>query len=186
MILRGKSPLAKIVGGFNTNVAYKNFDLNMVWSFALGHYIYNATRQSLLTPNRGVLQVSTELLTSSWQKPGDHAKLPQVVSQVEYFYDDQGNASADPVPYGSDNNTPSSMYLEKGDYFRLRNLQLGYTFPGRIIKKVSLQNLRIYISGNNLLTITKFKGYDPEAGGLQSYNALPQSRSYMLGINVNF
>ena len=186
MILKGKSQLPKIVGGFNTNVAFKNFDLNMVWSFALGNYIYNATRQSLLTPNRGVLQVSTELLTSSWQKPGDHAKLPQVVSQVEYLYDDQGNATTSPVPYGSDNTTPSSMYLEKGDYFRLRNLQLGYTFPGRMINKVSLQNLRIYVSGNNLLTITKFKGYDPEAGGFQLFNPLPQSKSFMLGMNVNF
>jgi len=139
-----------------------------------------------LTPNRGVLALSNELLTNSWQKPGDHAKLPQIVSQVQYFYDDQGNPSTDPVQYGSDNNTPSSMYLEKGDYLRLRNLQLGYTFPGRVINKVNLQNLRVYVSGSNLLTITHYSGYDPEAGGLQSYDSMPQSRSFILGINVNF
>ena len=186
MILNGKSALPKIVGGFNTNVAYKHFDLNMIWSFALGHYIYNATRQSLLTPNRGVLAVSSELLTNSWQKAGDHAKLPQVVSQVQYHYDDQGNASTDPVAYGTDNDTPSSNYLEKGDYLRLRNLQVGYTFPSRIINKVNLQSLRVYVSGSNLMTITKFSGYDPEAGGLQSFDAMPQSKSFMLGVNVNF
>ena len=62
MLLEGKSTLPKILGGFNSNVAFKNLDLNMVWSFAAGHYIYNRTLQSAMTVNRGLLVLSKELL----------------------------------------------------------------------------------------------------------------------------
>ena len=89
MILKGKTSLPKFIGGFNSQFAYKNFDLNMNFSFATGHYIYNRLLQSTLTPNRGVRALSHKLLTEAWEKPGDNAKWPRVVMNVQHFYDDE-------------------------------------------------------------------------------------------------
>ena len=69
MILKGKTSLPKFIGGFNSQFAFKNFDLNMNFSYATGHYIYNRMLQSTLTPNRGVRALSHKLLTEAWENP---------------------------------------------------------------------------------------------------------------------
>ena len=82
---------------------------------------------------------------------------------------------------------PSSFYLTDGSYFRFKTIQFGYSLPKKITDKIGLQLLRIYVTGNNLLTFTKYKGYDPEIGGA-SYGidrgVYPQARSYMIGLSV--
>ena len=167
--------------------------MNMVWSFSAGHYIYNRMLQSSLTPNRGMLVLSKELLTDSWEKPGDNAKWPQVVTEVQYFYDSEGVYTPGTGPsYGGDNATPSSMYLEKGDYLRLSSLQVGYTLPVELIQKINFNHLRVYVNASNLLTFTKFSGYDPEipisanTGTLAFFQHMPQSRIISLGVNITF
>ena len=193
MILKGKTSLPKFIGGFNSRFAYKNFDLAMNFSFAAGHYIYNRLLQSTLTPNRGVRTLSNKLLTEAWQNPGDNAKWPQVVMNVQHFYDSDGNASTDPVTYGTEEKFISSMYLEKGDYLKLKNLSVGYTLPAKVVSKMKMQSLRVALNVTNLLTLTKFSGYDPEVAvdqdtgaSLVSYSAMPQARTYSLGLNINF
>jgi hypothetical protein len=80
--------------------------------------------------------------------------------------------------------------LEDGDYFRVKILQLGYSLPVSLIRKAGLQKARIYIMGENLLTFTKYSGYDPEIGGGAGAGIdrgiYPQARSFMLGINLGF
>ncbi len=193
MILKGKAALPKVLGGFNMNFTYKNFDLGMVWSFVTGNYIYNRLLQSSMTPNAGMLVANRKLLTESWTKPGDNAYWPQVVAGVLYYYDSEGNPTTSGVKYGSDNNTPSSQYLEKGDYLKLRNLSFGYTVPKRLTTKYNINNVRLYLSANNLLTFTKFSGYNPEleidqasGGSYSSFTSMPASRIFMFGLNVNF
>jgi hypothetical protein len=193
MILKGKSSIPKIMGGFNTNLSYKGFDLNMVWNFAAGHYIYNRLQQSLMTPNSGLLTLSRELLTNSWMRPGDPAKYPMATAACSYFYDEEGNPTSTAVNYGSENKTPSTLYLEKGDYLRLKNVQLGYWLPEKWCNASRMKSIRVYISGSNLLTFTKFSGYDPEVeigrnsiSSVVFFSALPQSRIYSLGLSAKF
>lgn len=193
MMLKGKSALPSLLGGFNTNVSWKDFDFGMVWSFVTGNYIYNRLLQSSMTPNAGMLVANEKLLTDSWVKPGDQTYWPQLVAGNVYYYDNEGNPSAIGVSYGSDNNTPSSQYLEKGDYLKLRNVTLGYTLPNRLSNRVKMNQIRVYVSANNLMSFTKFSGYDPEleidqtsGGSYSSFQSMPSSRVFMFGLNLNF
>jgi TonB-linked SusC/RagA family outer membrane protein len=192
MILDGKSSIPKIVGGFNTNLSYRNFDFNMVWNFSAGHYIYNRLKQNMMTPSEGLWTLSQDLLTNSWMRPGDPAKYPMVTVASTYYYDEQGNPSVDTYNYGSER-TPSSLWLEKGDFLRLKNVQVGYNLPDKFCKASHLKMIRIYFSGTNLLTLTKFSGYDPEVeigrnsiSSVVYFSNLPQSRIFSFGISAKF
>lgn len=184
MIFDGKTDLPKVVGGFNTSVTYKNFDFSMVWSFQTGSYGYNRVLQSAMLPNAGMLVAKKKLLTDSWTQPGDDAWWPQVVAGNLYYYDSEGNPTSIGVSYGSDNETPSSQYLEKLDFLKLRNITLGYTLPNQLTNKYKINNARIYWVANNLLCFTKFSGYDPESGG--AFKSMPASRVFMFGLHFNF
>ena len=90
--------------------------------------------------------------------------------------------------------TVSSYFVENGNYVKLKNLQLGYTFSNSLMEKVKIRSARVFVMGNNLFTITKYSGLDPEIG-LQNANATqngvdngtyPSSRFYTLGVNVTF
>ena len=86
---------------------------------------------------------------------------------------------------------PSNFYLENGAYFRIKTLQLGYTLPKALMSKAQIEKCRIYVSGNNLLTLTKYTGFDPEIGGSQGIYSIdrgvyPQARSFMVGIDLTF
>src|SRR5690606_42088020 len=89
-----------------------------------------------------LMTVSEEILTDTWQQVGDQTRYPMITYGNGYYFDDQGNPSDTQVQYGSENKTPSTLYLEKGDYLRLKSLQIGCT----------LKNYYLYLSGNNLLT----------------------------------
>ena len=193
MMLQGKSAVPEILGGINMNFTYKNFDLGMVFSFVTGNYIYNRLLQSSMTPNQGMLVANRQLLTESWTKPGDKTYWPMVTAGNLYNYDNEGNPTTAGISYGSDNNTPSSQYLEKGDYLKFRNLTLGYTVPKQVTNKYNIGNVRIYAVANNLLTFSDFSGYNPEieidqksGGSYSSFTSLPASRIFMFGLNVNF
>lgn len=193
MILDGKTSLPKTVGGFNTSIAYRNFDFSMVWSFITGSYIYSRLLQSAMTPNAGMLVANKKLLTNSWTQPGDKAYWPQVVAGNLYYYDNEGNPTTTGVSYGSDNKTPSSQYLEKGDYLKLRNITLGYTLPNELTNRYKINNVRVYVSANNLLSFTDFSDYDPEieidqesGGSYSTFSSMPASRTFMFGLSINF
>jgi len=76
----------------------------------------------------------------------------------------------------------STFWLRSQDYVRIQNAQLGYSFPSTIAKKIKMENLRVYIAGQNLLTFDKFPGYDPELGA----TSYPIPRSIYFGLNVGF
>ncbi|CAG4997224.1 TonB-dependent receptor P3 [Dyadobacter sp. CECT 9275] len=193
MILEGKTSIPKVTGGVNTNVTYKGFNVSMFWNFAAGHYIYNRLRQSLMTPNTGLMTLSQEILTDTWRKPGDHTKYPMTTYGNSYYYNSDGSPSNVQVQYGSENITPNSLYLEKGDYLRLKSLQLGYNIPVKLAEASRIKGIYVYLSGTNLLTFTKFSGYDPEVniidGSLSSVVfalEMPQSRVFSVGVSAKF
>lgn len=106
-----------------------------------------------------------------------------------------GEGSSNTYPRLSDNDpnrnftNPSEFYLEDGSYLRFKTVQLGYTLPASLTQKIGIQKTRLYVMGENLLTFTRYSGFDPEiGGGIMSIDrgVYPQARSFMLGLNVSF
>jgi hypothetical protein len=102
------------------------------------------------------------------------------------------NGSVPRVSLSDPNNNfgnTSDWYLENGSYTRVKNVTLGYTFPATITQRIGLNSLRLYVTANNLLTFTKYSGFDPEVG-MNNYGidiaGYPQARSVLVGLNVNF
>jgi len=154
--------------GLTANATYKGFDLLIFGQGVAGNQIYNGLRRlDISTAN-----YSTKAL-NRWTGPGTSNDFPRLTTN-----DANGNFS-----------NPSSFYLEDGDYFRIKVLQLGYTLPSNLLTRVGIQKVRVYVSGNNLVTLTKYTGYDPEIGG-SSYGIdrgfYPQARSFTAGVNLTF
>ncbi|MFV0506406.1 MAG: SusC/RagA family TonB-linked outer membrane protein [Bacteroidales bacterium] len=80
----------------------------------------------------------------------------------------------------------SSWYLQNGSYLRLKNLTVGYTLPNTLFDQIGIERLRLYFSGDNLITITDYPGLDPERGGSGRFVNYPQNKIYSVGVNVNF
>ncbi|GHB75231.1 SusC/RagA family TonB-linked outer membrane protein [Persicitalea jodogahamensis] len=176
MILHGRSTLPTFFGGITNRFTYKGIDLSMLIVYAGGNYLYNdfygaATRLD------GIYNIAQDIVGNYWQKPGDVAKFPMIVYGQTYKYDNDGNPSASGTRFETNQN---DRYLEKANYARLRNVQIGYTLPNSLMTKAKLQNVRFYLSGTNLLTFTKFNGLDPETN-----NDLPVPRMLNLGVSVN-
>jgi hypothetical protein len=163
-------------GSVSSSLTYKNFDLSLMVRFSGGNKIFNRTRGDLLTQqfqNNG-----TEIL-GRWQNannPGDGV-TPKLWHGRSNFINLDGNTI--------------SRYIEDGSFVKLDNVRLGYTLPKDITKKVSIESVRVFAQGQNLLTSTKYSGLDPEmVGGTGfsgvDYNANPIQRVMSVGINVNF
>jgi len=182
----GKSSLPKYFGGFGTSFSYKGIDLSAYFVFSGGNYIYNGVSEQYYYAAYGQGRVSADLEGNTWQEPGDtDAKYPR------HMYVNKYNS----INYEND----FDRWLEKGDYLRLRNLTVGYTFPKKISNKMGFANFRLALSGSNLFTITKYSGWDPELakvdGSFQEQNiaqgivgtpGIPSLKSYMLNINISF
>ncbi len=169
------NPNPKFTYGFTNNFKYKNVDLSIFLQGTSGNKLMNLTRMSgTLNSNLG-----TNYLTEAadfYSATNTNAALPR------------------PSAYNDINNAVSSRFIEDGSYLRIQNVTLGYSLPSDIISKIKLTRLRIYASGQNLYTFTKYKGYDPEVG---SYNQdallsgvdngrYPVPRQISFGFNVEF
>lgn len=108
-----------------------------------------------------------------WTGEGTSNDYPRLVSN-----DPNGNFS-----------NMSDFYLEKGDYVRMKLVQIGYTLPNNMFKNIGLSRLRVYVTAENLFTLTKYDGYDPEVGGGVfgiDKGQYPQARSFIGGIQIQF
>ncbi len=163
--------IPKWFGGWNNTFLYKGFDLNIFLRFSGGNKIYNATRQEDLL-NMEFANNGKEIL-GRWQSkenPGDG-----ITPIVGYFDGTALNFNA----------SATTRFVESGNYLKLGTLSLGYTLPKDIVNNLSLSNVRFYISGQNLLTISKYKGLDPEQTGI-NYGDKPQQKVVTFGVNVGF
>ena len=176
------SPLPKFYGGFNLDATYKGWDFNAYFYGVYGNKILNYVKSSLESfQNRtfvGVQNVSYNYYINRW--------TPTNPSNT------YGRATYNDDAIGS--NVPSSAWIENGSFLKLKNLTVGYTLPSYLLSKAAISKLRIYVASQNLFTITKYSGLDPEIG-LQGGNATqngvdngtyPSSRFYTVGINVTF
>lgn len=161
-------PLPKFTYGLTLNMSYKNWDLMVFSQGAVGNDIFQGLRRLDI----GNANYQSNAL-NRWTGPGTSNSFPRLTT------DDKNHNF----------NNPSDFYLEDGDYLRIKTIQLGYSLPEDIIGKVGLDKFRLYVTGENLFTFTKYTGYDPEIGGSilgidRGY--YPQARTGMLGVNVSF
>ena len=150
------------------NIDSQNIDFYVFFQGVAGNQIFNYDRRA----NVPYANWHRKWL-DRWHGEGTSNWWPRVVE------DDGANQNTSRV---------SNLYVEDGDYLRLKVLQLGYTFPSLLTKKALISNLRIYIQCDNLLTFSKYRGYDPEVGsrsGLDS-GSYPQARVFTLGASVSF
>lgn len=195
--------LPKFVGGLNQTFRYKNFDMSIFLNFDYGNQVYNDNKleftseyengANLLSifnnrwvvsdPNTG--QYLQRVLTNPTTVIGvSPAQLNAVNGNAKYWI---------PVT-GIEYTYPQSFAVENGSFIRINNVSIGYTFPKVLLGKLSLTNFRIYITGNNLGTITGYSGYDPEVSTRRNttltpgvdYSAYPKSRTFITGVNVSF
>ncbi len=161
--------------GFTITTSYKNFDLIAFGQGVSGNMIFQGLRRlDIPTANY------TTAALARWTGPGTSNNFPRLTDN-----DVNGNFT-----------NPTSFYLQNGAYFKIKTIQLGYSLPKDMMNRMGLQRIRVYVSVNNLVTLTKYTGFDPEIGGTftaqnnGSYGVdngiYPQARSFLAGLNVTF
>ena len=164
-VISDKTGLPDVNYGFNINAGYKSFDFNAAFYGVAGGYIYNNTANALFYKGNFLGDKNTPL---------------------EYATSNQ--AQGDP-------NSPSTRYLESGDFLRMANLTLGYNFTGDTFGN-HIDRMRLYVSGNNLFVITDYTGFDPEVdtnkqiNGVNSagmdYYSYPAQKGWLFGVTIGF
>ena len=171
------NPNPKWTGGVTNTLAYKGIELNFTFQGVFGNKVYDgAGGYQSASGGNGFDNQTTDQL-ARWRKSGDITNVPQ----ARLF---EGNGASN-----------STRYISNGDYVRLKAATLSYTLPSSVVSKAMLDRVRIYFTGVNLLTFTKYKGWDPEVnadsfasniGQGNDFYSAPQARTYTLGINVGF
>ena len=162
------NPSPDCIFGFNNTFSYKNFDLSIFFQGALGNQVWNGVRASHESMNSTYNQLASTL--ERWTGEGTSSSMPRAI------YADPNN-----------NSRASTRWLENGSYAKLKNLTFGYTLPENWTDRAKVKALRLYVSFDNLCTITNYSGLDPEVGlsGLD-YGVYPSARTYMFGVSVKF
>ena len=161
-------------GGFSTNLSWKNLDLSANFAYSVGGEIYNYSRAEYDSDGTYTDRNQMKLMDgwNRWEKPGDIATHPQGI------YNN-----------GTNSNKASSRYLEDASYLKLRNVTIGYNLE---LPKWNISNVRLFVSGENLFTITGYSGVDPEIPPVNgkitgvSSAIYPSTRKFMFGLNVTF
>ena len=163
-------------GGLRNIISYKGFDLNFFFQFAIGNQVYN-NNLAFAEGMNSVFSPTVRAWENRWKQEGDQTDIPRLIRN-------------DP----NSNRRDSDRFVEDGDYIRLKSLSFGYTVPSDVIEKVGIERVRIFVSGYNLWTATKYSWYDPEVNIFDGNNTalgtdfltFPQPRSLVFGINVGF
>ena len=174
------SAIPWLTGGLNVAGNYKNFDVSMFFQGVYGNKIYSQVNQDIEGFYRG-FTVTQRYFDERWTGEGTSNTQPRASWTSK-----------------SNNAMPSSRFLEDGAYLRLKNVQVGYTLPEKTLKDIGLSQVRIYASGTNLFTLTKYSGLDPEmtvsdnsknegdrANGID-WGTYPSAMTIMLGLDITF
>jgi hypothetical protein len=174
------NPNPKLTYGLNLAATWKSFDFSAFFYGSYGNDVFNYIKYWIDFPQVFEGGVSKDLITNSWSPTNLNPKYPQITSANTF-----SNASV-----------VNSWYVEKGSYFRLKSLNIGYSIAPAILKHVGIDKFRIYVQGANLFTITKYTGLDPELQGsnlsdqtnfgidLGNYPA--NQKTFIVGLNVTF
>jgi TonB-linked SusC/RagA family outer membrane protein len=167
--------------GLTNSFTYKNFTLDLFIQGVASNEIMNATR--ILTESMALSMNQAATVLDRWRNPGDITDMPGI------------------TPNDWANSNPSTRYLENGSYLRVKSLTLGYTINPQALAKLKITRFMIYFTAENLLTFTKYTGFDPEVSAFSSsqegttnqntalgvdYGTYPQSRDFVLGLKISF
>lgn len=162
------SPIPDATMGLSLGIKYKGFDFSTLLYASVGNDILRNYERQLPLSNQLTYKIER------WTGANSTNENPRLTTGL------------------NNNNVLSDYFVEDGSYLRLRNLQLGYSLPSSLISKVGATRLRVYVAANNLLTLTRYKGFDPDistdspvASGID-YGFYPQARVFMAGLNLNF
>lgn len=176
------SPQPKFFGGLNLDATYKAWDFNLYFYGSYGNKILNYIESNL----------------TSFQKRGSEGVENVSAAYFQNYWTPTRPSNTYARALANDDNTlnsvPSSAWIENGSYLKLKNFTVGYTLPAVLASKFTLSRLRVYVSSQNLFTITKYSGLDPEIGiqgGNPVFNGVdngiyPSSRFFTFGLNVTF
>ncbi|QQL49088.1 SusC/RagA family TonB-linked outer membrane protein [Mucilaginibacter ginkgonis] len=163
----------QFTGGLNNSLRYKWLDLSFLWQFSYGNKIYNNTRSFAEGMNTIYGQFASTL--NRWTPTNTNTDMPRAV-------------------YGDPNTNTrvSDRFLENGSYLRLKNVNLGFNLPQSVSDKLHVRKVRIFAAAQNLATITKYKGFDPEVSTFNStptsqgtdFLTVPQAKSFTFGVNL--
>lgn len=170
------SPVPKFTGGLNFILRFKNFDFEGYMYASAGNKIFNVSKWFTdFYPSFQGAAISARV-RDSWSPTNLDAEIPVFESASNFSTNTQSN----------------SFYVEDGSYLRLQNISLGYTLPANLLDRLNMNKLRVFISTNNLFTITGYSGLDPAVGGAADTNFgidlgnYPVTRSYTAGLNIGF
>ena len=167
------NPNPKFTYGLNNTFSFKGFDLNIFLQGSQGNDVYNLNRYYLEGGLAAASNAGTIAL-NRWTPTNTNTTIPRAVFN-------------DP----NQNNRISSHYIEDGSYMRIKLLTLGYSLPASVLSAVHSQRIRVYVSAQNLLTVTKYTGFDPELGNQGNSFGVdrgiyPQARVFLAGVNLGF
>lgn len=182
-IIDGKTPYPTLFGGITNTFIYKKIDLSILIYFQYGNWIYDQGERIQSYPTTGQVL---------------RANIPGIGNLKDELAKNGGNLNR--LQWNSNaRGVESTRFLHDGSFARIKNVQLGYNLNAEVLRKIHIRTARIYITGQNLLTFTKFKGWDPEVfrnGGADgsvatlspgvTNNDLPQVRTFLVGLNVGF
>jgi TonB-dependent starch-binding outer membrane protein SusC len=150
-------------GGFGTTVNFQGIELNVLFSYAFGSYIYNNDRVNVENPIYWYSGLSKSLLRE-WQKSGDVTDIPSSFNDFR---------------------AETSRFVEKGNYVRLRNVTLAYNLSKNLVDRLKIKSLRVFAQGQNLYVWHNFQGYDPEiTSGILGGAQYPQLKTVTFGLNL--
>jgi TonB-dependent starch-binding outer membrane protein SusC len=158
-----KTNMPRFIGGLNANAVYKQFDISILFQGTLGGIVY-------LSPESGDIGNYFESwVTDRWTPENTTAAWPRVFNRSNEYWSPGGNRS--------------TFWQFSTDYIRLKSFEFGYSLPSSLNKKIGIEKLRVYISGQNLVTLSKVKVIDPEVDAGTSY---PLQRVVNLGVSLTF
>ncbi|MCL5130015.1 TonB-dependent receptor [Algibacter sp. L4_22] len=163
------NPFPDLTYGLNLDAKYKNFDMSLFITGVSGNEVFNTNTYDLVGGANRLFNVSQSYYNNKWSATNPTGTEPRILGAPQ-------------------NNGISDRFVEDGSYTRLKSISLGYTFPNETFEKY-FSKLRLYVSGQNLVTISDYSGLDPEIGGSEfgiDRGKYPQPKSFLLGIQVSF
>ena len=182
--VEGKPALPLWTGGVTNSFSYKGLSLGVLFTFSQGAWILDQGARGEAYMLQGPQNVRAQFTENVWQKPGDAAENPAFYFNPLYVAQ------------------TSSRFLYNADFVRLKNVRLSYALPNKLVNRAKLSNLSLFVNLTNLLTFTKFPGWDPEVVGSQSQQTFnnqasnlspstvnsdpPQAKTFLVGLNFGF
>lgn len=175
------NPNPDFIYGLTNTFGYKNFGFSIFLQGSQGNDIYNGTR----VETEGMIDAKnqTTAVLDRWTSPGQLTNVPRA------------------VPDNTNNSRNSTRFVENGSYLRVKSVTLSYNLPETLLSRLKLSNVKVYVTGENLFTVTNYKGFDPEVNAFTNtndatqnkntfvgidYGTYPQTRNLIFGLNVSF